>query len=100
GLIDVFQAATQASPPLPPATVFANLTRRSSDAALVQDLDARLGPEPHFAETVGVRRVWEALPIVQILGLPVASIADATAIVNAAPAAPDQIAANFKNAVK
>ena len=100
GLIDVFQAATQPAPPLPPADVFANLTRRSDDAALVQELANALGAEPHFADPTGVRRVWDALQIVQILGLPIASITGATAIVSAAPAAPDQIAANFKNAVK
>jgi len=38
--------------------------------------------------------------MIQILGLPVASVSAATAIVNATPAKPDQIAANFKNAVK
>jgi hypothetical protein len=98
GLIDVFQAASQSSPPLPASTVLANLTRR--DPGTVTDVAAALGPEPLFTNNVGVRRVWDALQLVQILGLPVASLSAATAIVNAAPANPDLIAANFKNAVK
>jgi hypothetical protein len=98
GLIDVFQAASLAAPPVSPSTILANLTRR--DAATVAAVATALGPEPLFTNTVGIRRIWDALQLVQILGLPVASISAATAIVNAAPVNPDQIAANFKNAVK
>jgi hypothetical protein len=98
GLIDVFQAASRSSPPAPASAVLANLTRR--DAATVADVATALGPEPLFANNVGVRRVWDALQLVQILGLPVTAVSAATAIVNAAPANPDLIAANFKNAVK
>lgn len=98
GLIDVFQAGSQAAPPTPAATVLANLTRR--DAATVAGVAAALGPEPLFTSVVGIRRLWNALQAIQILGLPVASLSAATAIVNAAPTNPDQIAANFKNAVK
>jgi hypothetical protein len=98
GLIDVFRAATQAAPPIPASALLANLTRR--DPTTVADVATALGAQPHFADSTGIRRVWDALQVVQILGLPVASLAAATGIVGAAPANPDQIAANFKNAVK
>jgi hypothetical protein len=83
---------------LPPWMVLANLTRR--DPQVVQDVAAALGPDPHFANNAGIRRMWDALQLVQILRLPVAAVSASTAIVSASPAAPDQIAANFKNAVK
>lgn len=98
GLIDVFEAASQAAPPTPPATVLANLTRR--DPQVVQDVAAVLGPDPHFSNSIGIRRMWDALQLVQVLGLPVAMIAAATGIVNPTPSSPDRIAADFKNAVK
>ena len=98
GLIDVFQAASQSAPPLPPATVLANLTRR--DPQVVQDVAAALGPEPHFTNNLGIRRVWDALQLVQIVGLPVASLTAVSALRRSHPAAPDAIAGNFKNAVK
>ena len=98
GLVDVFQAASQSSPPTPPSTLLANLTRR--DPQVVQDVATALGTDPHFLNNVGIRRMWDALQIVQIVRLPVKSLSAATAIVTANPTAPDQIAANFKNAVK
>ncbi|HEX4136923.1 MAG TPA: neuraminidase-like domain-containing protein [Bryobacteraceae bacterium] len=98
GLIDVFEATSQAAPPTPPATVLANLTRR--DPQVVQDVAAALGPDPHFSNNTGIRRMWDALQLVQVLGLPVTTIAAATGIINPAPAGPDQIAANFRNAVR
>jgi hypothetical protein len=48
---------------------------------------------------VGIRRVWQALQLVQIVGLSVASLSASTGIV-AGTTTPDAIAANFKNAVK
>ena len=98
GLIGVFQAFGQTAPAVPAATLLANLTRR--DPQIITDVAAALGPQPHFADSAGVRRVWDALQVVQLIGLPVASLVAATAIVNTTPANPDQIAANFKNAVK
>ncbi|HLJ88497.1 MAG TPA: neuraminidase-like domain-containing protein [Candidatus Angelobacter sp.] len=98
GLIDVFQAASLSTPLLPPATVLANLTRR--DPQVVQDVGTALGPDSHFSNNAGIRRMWDALQLVQTLGLPVQSVAASTKIVTAAPASPDQIAANFENAVK
>jgi hypothetical protein len=98
GLIDVFQAASQASPPVPPATLLANLTRR--DPQTVQAVATALGTSPHFTNNLGIRRMWDALQLVQLLGLPVQAVSAATAIVTAAPPAPDAIAANFRNAVK
>jgi hypothetical protein len=94
GLINVFQSAQQ---PADAARLLADLTRR--DSQVVQDVAAVLGAGPHFSDNDGIRRMWEALQLVQVLGLPVKSIADATAIVAANAPSPD-IAANFKNAVK
>jgi hypothetical protein len=98
GLVDVFEAASQISPPTPPSTLLANLTRR--DSQVVQDVATALGADPHFLNNVGIRRMWDALQLVQIVRLPVKSLSDATAIVTPNPTAPDKIAANFKNAVK
>jgi hypothetical protein len=103
GLIDVFQAAAQASPQEPntPWTILANLTRR--DSQVVHDVATALGPDPHFSNNIGIRRIWEALQLVQIVGIPVASLAASTLIASPKPPAspaPDQIAASFKNAVK
>jgi len=103
GLIDVFQAAAQASPQEPntPWTILASLTRR--DSQVVHDVAAALGPDPHFANNTGVRRVWDALQLVQIVGIPVASLAASTLIASLKPPAsptPDQIAASFKDAVQ
>jgi hypothetical protein len=94
GLVSVFQAAQQ---PADAATLLAGLTRR--DPQVVQDVAAVLGTDPHFSNNVGSRRMWEALQLVHVLGLPVKSIGDATAIVSANASSPD-ISANFKNAVK
>jgi len=98
GLVDVFQAASQSSPPMPPWTILANLTRR--DTQVVQDVAKALGPHPHFVNNAGIRRIWEALQLVQIVRLPVASLSASAALVGPGPAAPDAIAASFKNAVK
>ncbi len=83
---------------LPPWLMLANLTRRVPQ--IVKDVAATLGPDPHFSNNVGIRRMWEALQFVQLLGLPVQAVAAASAIATLAPAYPDVIAANFKNAVK
>ncbi len=100
GLVDVFQAASQVSPPTPPWTLLGNLTRR--DSQVVQDVATALGTDPHFSNNVGIRRMWDALQLVQLVSLPVKSLRDATAIVTPNPInpTPDIIAANFKNAVK
>jgi hypothetical protein len=98
GLIDVFQADSQASPPVPPAVLLANLTRR--DPQTVQAVATALGVSPHFTNNLGIRRMWNALQLVQLLGLPVQAVSAATGIVTAAPPSPDVIAANFRNAVK
>lgn len=103
GLIDVFQAAQQSAPQEPntPWTILANLTRR--DSQVVHDIATALGPDPHFADNVGVRRIWDALQLVQIVGIPVAALAASTVIASPTlPASPkpDQIANSFKNAVQ
>jgi ABC toxin N-terminal region len=83
---------------LPPWIVLANLTRR--DPQVVRDVADALGPSPHFSNNVGIRRMWDALQLVQILGLPVQALSASTAIATPAPTSPDAIAADFKNAVK
>lgn len=103
GLIDVFQAATQSAPQEPntPWTLLANLTRR--DPQVIRDVSAILGPNSHFQNNVGIRRLWEALQVVQIIGIPVASLAASTLILSPNPPAnpaPDQIATQFKTAVE
>lgn len=103
GLIDVFQAASQTAPATPPTTVLANLSRR--DPQVVQDVASALWPGlppgPHLVNNIGIRRMWDALRVIAVLGLPVKAVADSTAIVTAAPTTPpDVIAASFKDAVK
>jgi ABC toxin-like protein/neuraminidase-like protein/virulence plasmid A protein len=103
GLIDVFQAAAQGSPQEPntPWTLLANLTRR--DPQVVQDVAAALGADPHFSNNVGIRRIWDALQLVQTVGIPVASLAASTLIASPTPSTdptPNQIATDFKNSVK
>jgi hypothetical protein len=83
---------------LPPWMLLANLTRR--DPQVVKDVATALGPDPHFSNNLGIRRIWQALQLVQIVRLPVASLTASTAIIGANPPLPGVIAANFKNAVK
>ena len=102
-LVDIFQSARQSSPQEPntPWTILGNLTRRNPQ--LVHDVAAGLGSGSHFQNNVGIRRVWDALQLVQMVGIPVASLAASTWIASPKPPAdpsPDQIATNFKNAVK
>jgi hypothetical protein len=103
GLIDVFQAAQSSLPePNTPWTILANLTRR--DPQIVQDVATALGPDPHFSNNIGLRRIWNALQLVQIVSIPVASLVSSTVIASTTPPpgapTPDVIAANLKNAVK
>jgi hypothetical protein len=103
GLVDVFQAASQSSPQEPntPWTILANLTRR--DAPVVSDVAKALGPDPHFENNIGIRRIWDALQLVQMVGIPIASLASSALIASAKPPTsptPDRIAANIKNAVQ
>jgi hypothetical protein len=53
-----------------------------------------------FANNRGVRRIWEALQLLQIVGIPASTLIAATAIASPAPKKPDVIATNFKNAVR
>jgi hypothetical protein len=57
-----------------------------------------------FGDNKGIRRIWKALQLVQIVGIPVTSLTASTVIASLAPPAgsptPDAVAANFKNAVK
>jgi hypothetical protein len=127
GLIDVFQnvgvaytepAGSQSASTIvtTPWTAFANLTRR--DAATVRAVgeyfglisDTPVGANNQveavgdFGNNKGIRRIWQALQLVQIVGIPVASLTPSTVIASLSPPAgaptPDVIAANFKNAVK
>jgi Neuraminidase-like domain/Salmonella virulence plasmid 28.1kDa A protein len=83
---------------LPPWIVLANLTRR--DPQVVHDVADALGPDPHFSNNVGIRRMWDALQLVQILRLPVQALTASTAIATPTPASPDVIAGDLRNAVK
>jgi hypothetical protein len=133
GLIDVFEnvgetftepatSPTSNSDPTAPWTAFANLTRR--DPADVRAIGEYFGliqeklvgttrqvmalgdfaDLKDFGNNRGIRRVWQALQLLQIVGIPVGSLTVSTVVASLAPPAgspaPDVIAANFKNAVK
>jgi hypothetical protein len=127
GLIDVFQNVGQAfaepvnaqaanSVLATPWAALANLTRR--DPATVRAIARYFGliretvagatrqvtAIGDFGDNKGIRRIWQALQLVQIVGIPVASLTASTVIAALAPPAgspaPDAIAANFRNAVK
>lgn len=131
GLIDVFQnvgtAFTEApgsqatnTNPLTPWDALANLTRRNTADVraiatyfgLITDLVTGSGATAietvtavgDFGNNKGIRRIWQALQLIQILGIPVSAVTACTAIAALNPPAaatpPDQIATNFKNAVK
>jgi hypothetical protein len=123
GLIDVFAAVgttfseapgSQASNtnPLTPWAKLASLTRRNvADVrtigeyfGLIQDVAGGAKAIGDFGNNKGIRRIWQALQLIQIMGIPVTALTACTAIVAPSPAAsappPDQIATNFKNAVK
>ena len=103
-----------------PWTILGNLTRR--DPQVVRDVALHFGlltqviaplPAPaqlqltavgDFANNRGIRRIWEALKVVQTVGLPVASIIRSTQIVSpgrlvAAPDPGPGIAGDLRNAV-
>ena len=123
GLIDVFQgvgaafsevtgSASTNSNTLAPWAALASLTRRNvADVraigeffGLIQDVPA--GPNTNvtalgdFGNNKGIRRIWQALQLIQIMGIPVAAVTACTGIASATPSAPNQIAANLKNSVK
>jgi hypothetical protein len=123
GLIDVFAsvgavftepAATHDANdnPAAPWKLLANLSRRDPQTirdvalhfGLLEELvvgsDRQVRAVGDFANNQGIRRIWEALQLLQIVRVPVAALTAATSIVSAAPAAPDVIAGNLRNAVK
>jgi hypothetical protein len=123
GLIDVFNSVGQVfveaassqdtnSNPATPWTALANLTRRDAASVravgeyfgLIQDqvvgTNRQVTAIGDFASNKGIRRIWQALQLLQIAGIPVASLTASTLIVSATPSSPDLIAANFKNSVK
>jgi len=55
-----------------------------------------------FGDNKGIRRIWQALQLIQILGIPVSAVTACTGIVALSPpaSAPNLIATNLKNAVK
>jgi len=99
-----------------PWAALANLTRR--EAATVRTIgeyfglidsqivntDRQVTALTDFGNNKGIRRIWDALQLVQVIGIPAAALTDSTAICSAAPdvssTSPDVIATNFKNAVK
>jgi hypothetical protein len=102
--------------PTTPWTRLGSLTRR--DPQVIRDVALTLGllqetpaganrqvtATGDFANNRGIRRIWEALQVVQVVGIPAASLAASTLIVSLAPPvgspAPDAVAAILKNAVK
>jgi len=117
-LVDVFGnvgqtfSATDADAPW---TLLGNLTRR--DPQVVLDVARALGDliqdqaNPaqskaigDFANNQGIRRIWEALKMVQLVRIPIASLRDVTMLVGSNPPAgtptPDVIANGLKNALK
>ena len=131
GLIDVFQSVgvtftevpgslSSNANPLTPWAALAKLTRRNvadvrtigeffgliqnqvtgSGANAVQNVTA----VDDFGDNKGIRRIWQALQLIQILGIPVSAVTACTGIAALAPPAsatpPNQIASNLKNAVK
>lgn len=98
-----------------PWTALANLFRR--DVASVRAIatyfglitDAAAGANENvtalgdFGDNKGIRRIWQALQLLQVLGIPVAAATASTAIasLSTVPATlPNQVATNFKNAVR
>ena len=126
GLIDVFEgvgttfteatgSAASNTNAAAPWTALANLFRR--DVASVRALatyfnlitDTTAGATESvtavgdFGDNKGIRRIWQALQLIQILGIPIAAATASTAIASLTPppaALPNQIATNFKNAVR
>ena len=80
GLVDVFQAAANnvTLEPNTPWTLLANLTRRNPQ--VVKDVAAALGPVPHFMDNGGIRRLWNALQLAQVMGIPAPTLAASTLI--------------------
>jgi len=127
GLIDVFANVNQVftesvvaedsnDNPATPWKSLANLTRR--DASVVRDIARYFGllaevanatsrqvtATGDFGNSRGVRRIWRALQLHQLAGIPVNALTDSTVIASTAPPAvspsPDLIAGSFKDAVK
>jgi hypothetical protein len=127
GLIGVFEAvgttfsetpgseASNANPSTPWAAL-ALLTRRNAADVrtigeyfgLIQDVAGGGGENVtavgDFGNNKGIRRIWQALQVIRIVGIPVSAVTACTAIAALAPPTsappPDQIATNFKNAVR
>src|SRR5262249_8757202 len=57
-----------------------------------------------LANNKGIRRLWQALQLIQLVGIPVTSLTACTAIVSLSPPAgsppPNVLAANLRNAVQ
>ena len=129
GLIDVFKGVgttfteapgSQASNanPLTPWAALATLFRRNvADVrsiaeffGLIQDTVTGSGSSAvqnvtaigDFGDNKGIRRIWQALQLIQILGIPVSAVTASTMIASLTnpAAAPNQIATNLENAVK
>ena len=126
GLIDVFEGVgatiTEASGSgasnantAAPWTALANLFRRDVASVraiatyfgLITDVVAGVNENVtavgDFSDNKGIRRIWQALQLIQILGIPVSAATASTAIASLTPppaTLPNQIATNFKNAVR
>ena len=127
GLIAVFQGvgttfteapSSQSSNanPLAPWTALASLTRRNAaDVRAISEYfglidDVVAGPDENvtavgdLGNNKGIRRIWAALQLIHVLGIPVSAVTACTAIASPSPPAsaqaPAQVATNFKNAVR
>jgi hypothetical protein len=126
GLIDVFEgvntpfteaagSAASNSDTAAPWTALANLFRR--DVASVRAIATYFGlitdtvagatetvtADGEFGDNKGIRRTWQALQLIRVLGIPVAAATASTAIASLTPppaSLPNQVATNFKNAVR
>jgi peptidoglycan hydrolase-like protein with peptidoglycan-binding domain len=127
GLIDVFEQAEQtflasANPTTSAQAVLqtlyqtvANLTRRKKEVvqASAEQLGFNVAPSqivggqlvvkaPDFAQEQGLRRLWDALQVVQAIGIPADTLAASTGIIDSTKTqdARAALADNLKNAVK
>jgi hypothetical protein len=127
GLIDVFQGVGSAFTEVPgsaasnlnPLTPWASLAmlfrRDVADVRAIAEFfgliqDQIVGAVQNvtasgdFGDNKGIRRIWQALQLIQILGIPISALTASTMIASLIPPAsapaPNLIATNFKNAVK
>lgn len=115
GLVDVFRYVGKLlsnEDPASPWCRLAELTRRDPQTVLdlaryfglIQPQQAQIEAVGDFGNNKGIRRIWEALQVLQTIGIPVATLTAATLIASKVPPSgspqPDEIATGLKNAVQ